>query len=558
MITNNFNKELRGISDALRDLGYTDSTIGLRQRYWKEYCFFHGSLDIDEASMDEFLLKNYDIQSGNINVSKRQYEVRAALRNLLEYRRYGKIRNYHTPWFKDLPWVESFRAITEDFISHLRSQNSKPETIVNYERTLKRITNHLHSVGVDSFRDMTPEHISSFLSTSIPDLVRNLRATLCHLRVFFRYLYLNEFTKDDLSLFIPKSNVLLKRKHIPSTWTREDIDKILACIDLASPVGKRDYAIILLVARLGIRVSDVIRLEFDNIKWEKNCIQISQYKTNEPLVLPLFEDVGQAIIDYVKNGRPASDLKLVFITHKPPFQKFSDNNHLYGMFNKYLYTIKSYRDTFCLLLLFMKEMNKKIDRICLVDIDADLVIRFLDWLEVNRGNSASTRNVRLAAIHAFFRYVQFQNPEMLLHCQRILAIPMKETEKRFVEYLPEQALRELLSLPDQTKKYGIRDTALLCLLYDSGARVQELIDLSLLDIRLETPATIRLYGKGRKVRVVPLMSQTATILQKYLNMWHLDAARKPDDPVFVNHQGKRLTRPGVTYCTGTTYLRKTG
>lgn len=131
MITNNFNKELRGISDALRDLGYTDSTIGLRQRYWKEYCFFHGSLDIDEASMDEFLLKNYDIQSGNINVSKRQYEVRAALRNLLEYRRYGKIRNYHTPWFKDLPWVESFRAITEDFISHLRSQNSKPETIVN-------------------------------------------------------------------------------------------------------------------------------------------------------------------------------------------------------------------------------------------------------------------------------------------------------------------------------------------------------------------------------------------------------------------------------------------
>lgn len=167
MITNNFNKELRGISDALRDLGYTDSTIGLRQRYWKEYCFFHGSLDIDESSMDEFLLKNYDIQSGNINVSKRQYEVRAALRNLLEYRRYGKIRNYHTPWFKDLPWVESFRAITENFISHLRSQNSKPETIVNYERTLKRFTNHLHDVGVDSFRDMTPEHISSFLSMSI-------------------------------------------------------------------------------------------------------------------------------------------------------------------------------------------------------------------------------------------------------------------------------------------------------------------------------------------------------------------------------------------------------
>ena len=132
--------------------------------------------------------------------------------------------------------------------------------------------------------------------------------------------------------------------------------------------------------------------------------------------------------------------------------------HLAGTRNLSSNTIKSYRDTFCLLLLFMKEMNKKIDRICLADIDADLVIRFLDWLEVNRGNSASTRNVRLAAIHAFFRYVQFQNPEMLLHCQRILAIPMKETEKRFVEYLPEQVLRELLSLRTRRKnmEYEIR------------------------------------------------------------------------------------------------------
>ncbi len=337
MITNGFNKELRSISDALRDLGYTDTTIGLRQRFWKEYADFHGGLDIDEKSMETFLLERYGIQSSNINVSKRQYEVRAALRNLLEYRRYGKIMNYHTPWFKDMPWVETFRSVTEEFIANMRKQDYKPQTIISYERTIKRFTNHLHSIGVDSYGVVTPQHISSFLSSSVPDIVRNLRTALCQLRVFFRYLYLNEYTKDDLSLFIPRSNVLLKRKHLPSTWTREDIDKILACIDLASPIGKRDYAIILLVARLGVRISDVIHLEFDNIKWEKNCIQIVQYKTNEPLVLPLFEDVGQAIIDYLKNGRPACDLNRVFIKHKPPFQPLSDNNHLYATFNKYLY-----------------------------------------------------------------------------------------------------------------------------------------------------------------------------------------------------------------------------
>lgn len=126
-------------------------------------------------------MTNYGIQSGNINISKRQYEARAALRNLLEYRRYGKIKNYHTPWFKDLPWVESFRAITEDFISHLRSQGSKPQTIVDYERTLKRFTNHLYGIGVDSFGDLTPEHISSFypIPSQISSGTFELRFAIC-------------------------------------------------------------------------------------------------------------------------------------------------------------------------------------------------------------------------------------------------------------------------------------------------------------------------------------------------------------------------------------------
>ena len=336
MITNKFTQELRCISDALRDLGYSDYTIGLRQRYWKEYYRFHGSFDIDEASMDTFLMNAYNIQPGNINISKRQYEARAAIRNLLEFRCYGKITHYHTPRFTGMPWIESFKPVVDDFLAHQKELGNKPETILSYERTLKRFTNYLDSIGVKSFNELTSAHISSFLTDSINEVIRNLHSMLCHLRVLFRYLYLNGYTNDDLSLVIPRSNVLLKRKHIPTTWTRDDIEKILSCIDIASPVGKRDYAMILLVARLGIRVSDVIRLRFENIKWEKNCLQFTQYKTNELLILPLFEDVGSAIIDYLQHGRPASDLDCVFITHKPPFREFSQNNHLYGMFNKYL------------------------------------------------------------------------------------------------------------------------------------------------------------------------------------------------------------------------------
>lgn len=336
MVSNEFSKEIRRISDALRDLEYTDTTIGLRQHYWKEYYRLNGSLDVDEVSMDAYLLKFYGIEKNNINLSKRQYEVRAAIRNLLEFRWFGKIINYHTPWFKDMPWPEAYTAVVDEFFKSVIARGCRESTVLNYERTLKKFTNYLHGISIEGFSELKASHITSFLVSFVNGNTNNLKSILCHLRVLFRYLYLNGYNAEDLSLFLPKSNVLLKRKHIPTTWTREDVDRILSCIDVANPVGKRDYAMILLVARLGIRVSDVIRLRFDSIKWDKNCIHISQYKTNEPLILPLFEDVGNAIIDYIKNGRPPTDLDLIFITHKPPFGKFSDNNHLYGIFNQYL------------------------------------------------------------------------------------------------------------------------------------------------------------------------------------------------------------------------------
>ena len=222
--------------------------------------------------------------------------------------------------------------------------------------------------------------------------------------------------------------------------------------------------------------------------------------------------------------------------------------HLAGARNLSSNTIKSYRDTFCLLLIFLsEEKNLRAEKISLANITDKTIFDFLEWLEANRANSISTRNLRLAAIHAFYRYVLMQHPDMILQCQRIISIPLKAKERKSVNYLPENTLKDLLSLPNQDDKYGLRDTALLCLLYDSGARVQEIIDLSLSDVRLETLATVRLLGKGRKVRIVPIMTPTAKIIQKYLDAWNLNPKTKPDEPLFVNHQGNRLTRPGITY-----------
>ena len=218
-------------------------------------------------------------------------------------------------------------------------------------------------------------------------------------------------------------------------------------------------------------------------------------------------------------------------------------NHLAGRRNLSKNTIRSYSDTFCLLLVFFQEERRcPPERLAFQKIVPMAVEDFLVWLEEKRGNSISTRNQRLAAIHAFFRFLQTQKPELFLQCQQILAIPGKKEQKQTVPFILESDLQKLLSMPDRSTSYGRRDSTLLCLLYDSGARVQELIDLSARDVRLQSPATLRLLGKGRKVRVVPLMKQTAALLKDYMDEHGLDPDRTPDAPLFVNHQGKRLCR----------------
>lgn len=211
-------------------------------------------------------------------------------------------------------------------------------------------------------------------------------------------------------------------------------------------------------------------------------------------------------------------------------------------------TISSYRDTFKLLLLFCRE-EKGIspEHLTLSNIDDDLILAFMFWIETERKCSIATRNQRLAAIHAFFRYVQAQTPERLLMHQRILSIPLKKTGKPAVAYLTTEELEAILQQPDRKTPAGRRDLLLLTVLYDSGARVQELINLLVRDIRFTQPATITLKGKGRKVRHVPLMSRTAVLLKDYLEERRLTDADRLDYPVFFNSRRQKLTRAGVSY-----------
>lgn len=210
-------------------------------------------------------------------------------------------------------------------------------------------------------------------------------------------------------------------------------------------------------------------------------------------------------------------------------------------------TCNSYRDAFKLLLLyFQEEKGVPANSIELRMLNRNLASDFLDWLEVQRKVSVTTRNQRLAAMKAFAHYVQYRNPEYLENCTDIIAMRPKKHEKSVIPFLTEEELKALLAQPDPSTRHGLRDLTLLSLLYDSGARVQEITDLKLKDIRLTNPAMVTLTGKGRKARQVPLMKETCKLLDAYIRNFNLNS-EPLTSPLFFNQKGQALSRYGITY-----------
>jgi len=209
-------------------------------------------------------------------------------------------------------------------------------------------------------------------------------------------------------------------------------------------------------------------------------------------------------------------------------------------------TVHSYRDSVVLLLRFVAFYRQK-DAVSLDfdDIGPDEVLAFLDHLEETRRNSASTRNVRLAAIHAFFRYVAAQHPDRLEQCQRILGIPFKRSRARTVEYLEMDEIQAILACVNRSKLTGRRDYALIVMMFNTGARVQEVVDVLASDLHLARPMQVVLRGKGRKTRTCPLWPQTAALLQALRDEQGINENAR--SPVFRNRSGTKLSRFGVLY-----------
>lgn len=226
--------------------------------------------------------------------------------------------------------------------------------------------------------------------------------------------------------------------------------------------------------------------------------------------------------------------------------------HLHAFFTDHLtrhkraspQTVASCRDTFRLLLRFVKE-TKRIEpsALCLTALDVPTVLAFLDHLEQHRGNTVRSRNIRLSTIRGFFRFVALRAPEQVELVTRILAIPVKRPEKKLIGYLTREEIQAVLAAPDRSTWVGRRDYALLLTMYNSGARVSEMTMLRWKQVVFGDSTLLQLHGKGRKDRTLPLWPQTSRVLQA----WFRELGEEPQHRVFPNARRQPLSRHGVNY-----------
>jgi len=188
-----------------------------------------------------------------------------------------------------------------------------------------------------------------------------------------------------------------------------------------------------------------------------------------------------------------------------------------------------------------------LEKITLSIITKELVVEFLDWLQQEKKCGAATRNNRLAALHSFLNYVQFHYPDHLFEYQRILSIKAKKHKRGSINYMEIDGVRLFLKQPNITTKKGRRDLALLSLIYDTGARVQEIVDLTVQDVQVDVPYTVRIMGKGQKVRIVPLLEEQIKILLSYMKENGLMGNECRPYPLFFNNRNEKLTRGGIAH-----------
>lgn len=210
-------------------------------------------------------------------------------------------------------------------------------------------------------------------------------------------------------------------------------------------------------------------------------------------------------------------------------------------------TIHAYRDTMLLLLIYYKnQWDIVADKLALSDITKERIITFLEWLEKERGCSPATRNARLAAVHAFFKFMQYRSLDQMDEWQKILRIRIKKSQHALVHYLTQEGVKLLLNQPNPDTAKGFRDQVLLSTMIESGARVQEIVDLTPSKVHFGDPTVLTIRGKGDKTRIVPLSQQASALLKQYMENFNLVEPASNERPLFGRGRYSKMSRMGIS------------
>jgi site-specific recombinase XerD len=324
------------VLDAGQDmqrLGYSPKYLRLCHDLWRGFLGFARSSPTPEVLSDSLVerfltsrgIPAHDVPSG---LTSRQRLIRAAMRILVEFNLHGCYQRR----CRTAPSVSlsaPFQALLDTYGAFCRNHlRCTPGTMRCRSRHLTRFLHFLESHQMSAPSAIQATHIADFLRSQIHLRPKTLAVVVSDLRSFLRFLCMQGSLSEDLSIHVPQVRVAQDGR-LPSVWSGADVEALLAAVDRASPKGKRDYAILLLACRLGLRVSDIRGLCLEHLHWSEDRIVMAQSKTGAPLALPLTEEVGGALIDYLRHGRPITHHREVFLRLKAPVEPFGRNDNLH-------------------------------------------------------------------------------------------------------------------------------------------------------------------------------------------------------------------------------------
>ncbi len=329
-----FDELIKQFEEALLQRNYTENYQSKILRRVKELRQFAGDEYYSSELCSNFLVLKLKEAQDKKKYTRKEEDYIRAVRYLSEVYSFGKIVSKSKKMML-FDWPQSYSAPIEAYLGYLVTYGKSKSYLKNNSRLLRELVIYLERINITFVQDIRINNISDFIKTFVGYADRTISTRISILRNFFKYLYHEEFITIPLSERIPKANKHFIIKN-PKIWTEYEIKKIIESIDRGSPIGKRDYAMILLLIRYGIRIGDVFSLKLSYFDWEKKEFKVIQGKTDSDISLPILNDVGWAIIDYLKYGRPIANKEYLFLRHTPPFDRLSSSNNQKQVIDKYM------------------------------------------------------------------------------------------------------------------------------------------------------------------------------------------------------------------------------